>query len=40
MLEVATGAAVRFPRAVKELLKRGRAALDRYFAEEITAIGS
>jgi transposase len=39
LLEVATGGAVRFPRAVKELLQRGLAARDRYFAEELTAIG-
>ena len=39
LLEVATGGAVRFPRAVKELLQRGLAARDRYFAEELTAMG-
>jgi transposase len=39
LLDVATGGAVRFPRAVKELLQRGLAARDRYFAEELTAIG-
>jgi transposase len=39
LLDVATGGAVRFPRAVKELLQRGLAARDRYFAEELTLIG-
>lgn len=39
LLEVATGGAVRFPRAVKELLQRGLAARDRDFAEELTASG-
>ena len=39
LLEVATGGAVRFPRAVKALLQRGLAARDRYFAEELTAMG-
>lgn len=36
---MATGGAVRFPRAVQELLQRGLAARDRYFAEELIAIG-
>ncbi len=39
LLDVATGGAVRFPRAVKELLQRGLAARDRYFAEELTLVG-
>lgn len=39
LLEAATGGAVRFPRAVNELLQRGLAARDRYFAEELTLIG-
>ena len=30
---------MRFPRAVKELLQRGLAARDRYFAEELALIG-
>ena len=36
---MATGGAVRFPRAVKELLQQGLAARDRHFAEELTLIG-
>jgi transposase len=39
LLDVATAGAVRFPRAVKALLKRGLAARDRYFAGELTLIG-
>ena len=39
LLETATGGAVRFPRAVKELLQRGLAARDRYLAEELTPTG-
>ena len=39
LLETATRGAVRFPRAVKELLQGGLAARDRYFAGELTLPG-
>jgi transposase len=40
LLEVATGGAVRFPRAVKELLQRGLITRDRHLAGELTLRGS
>jgi len=39
LLEVASGGAVRFPHAVKELWQRGLAARGRHFAEDLTRIG-